>query len=137
MLLLETSFHNELIAAIYRPTGSQLSKQEREQVLGLPMKHLSNLSEVGEGCFLAANPDNLGRPHDKLLFLSGNHFWVFVPHNTKDSLEQLVILIITIRVFPGVSIFVGFVFLVPKLSKSISSTFSEVVSSNSTFFFSF
>ena len=59
MLLLEPSLHDQLIAAVNSATGTQLSKQEGQQMLGLTMQHLRNLSEVGESGFLRANTDNL------------------------------------------------------------------------------
>merc|ERR1719339_765847 len=102
--LLESTFHDELIAAINSPTGSQLSKEESQQVLGLSMQHLGKLSEVCKSCLLTPNPGNLWGPHHEFLLLSSHHLGVLVPHDAEYSLEQLIVLVVTVRVFPGVSI---------------------------------
>merc|ERR1719339_131591 len=102
--LLESTFHDELIAAINSPTGSQLSKEESQQVLGLSMQHLGNLSEVCKSCLLTPNPGNFWGSHHEFLLLSSHHLRVLVPHDAEYSLEQLIVLVVTVRVFPGVSI---------------------------------
>merc|ERR1719264_1308533 len=102
VLLLESPFHDELVAAINGTTCSQLSKEESEQMLGLPVEHLSNFGEVGKCSFLASNSHHLWRSHHKLLFLAGNHVGVLIPHNSKHSLEQLIIEVIPIRSSPRI-----------------------------------
>lgn len=37
LFLLESSLNNELIVTVYGPISTQLSKEERQQMLGLPM----------------------------------------------------------------------------------------------------
>ena len=59
MLLLEATLHDKLVVAVNGPAGAQLGEQEREQVLGLPVQHLGNLSKIGERRFLSSHPHNL------------------------------------------------------------------------------
>merc|ERR1719264_2407801 len=102
MLLLKSAFHDKLVAAINGTTSSQLSKEESEQMLGLPVEHLGDFGEVGKRSFLASNSHHLWRSHHKLLFLAGDHVGVLVPHNSKHSLEELVVKIIPIRSGPRI-----------------------------------
>merc|ERR1719264_1702492 len=103
VLLLESPFHGELVAAINGATSTQLSKEEGEQMLGLPVQHLGNFREVSKRSFLASYSHHLWRSHHKLLFLASNHIRVLVPHYSKHSLEQLIIKVIPIRSSPRVS----------------------------------
>jgi len=57
----KSTFHDELVAAVNGTTGSQLSKEEGEQMLGLPVEHLGDFGEVGKGGLLAAHSHHLGR----------------------------------------------------------------------------
>merc|ERR1719180_571168 len=66
------------------------------------MEHLGNFREVGKSSFLATNSHHLWRPHHKLLFLASNHVWVLVPHDSKHSLEELIIKVIPIRPSPRI-----------------------------------
>ena len=59
VLLLEPSLHDELVTAIDSPAGSQLSKQEREQMFWSSVQHFRDLSEVGKRSFLCSNPYHL------------------------------------------------------------------------------
>merc|ERR1719264_1140929 len=102
VLLLESPFHDKLVAAINGTTSSQLSKEESEQMLGLPVEHLGDFGEVGKRSFLASNSHHLWRSHHKLLFLAGYHVGVLVPHNSKHSLEELVVKVIPIRSGPRI-----------------------------------
>merc|ERR1719264_866411 len=103
MLLLNSPFHDELVAAINCTTCSQLSKEESEQMLGLPVEHLRNFGEIGECSFLASNSHYLWRSHNKLLFLAGDHVGVLIPHDSKHSLEELIVKVIPIRSRPRIS----------------------------------
>merc|ERR1719239_927637 len=103
VLLLESPFHDELVAAINGATCTKLSKEEGEQMLGLPVQHLGNFREVSKRSFLASYSHHLWRSHHKLLFLASNHIRVLVPHYSKHSLEQLIIKVIPIRSSPRVS----------------------------------
>merc|ERR1719264_470562 len=103
VLLLESPFHDELVAAINGATSTKLSKEEGEQMLGLPVEHLGNFREIGKRSFLASYSHHLWRSHHKLLFLASNHIRVLVPHYSKHSLEQLIIKVIPIRSSPRVS----------------------------------
>merc|ERR1719264_1845248 len=102
VLLLESPFHDELVAAINGATSTKLSKEEGEQMLGLPVEHLGNFREIGKRSFLASYSHHLWRSHHKLLFLASNHIGVLVPHYSKHSLEQLIIKVIPIRSSPRV-----------------------------------
>merc|ERR1719234_2101057 len=100
--LLESPFHDELVAAINGAAGTQLSKEEGEQMLGLPVEHLSNFREVGKCSFLASHSHHLWWSHHKLLFLPSDHVGVLVPHDSKHSLEELIIKVIPIRPSPRI-----------------------------------
>merc|ERR1719264_1870797 len=102
MLLLKSPFHDKLVAAINGTTCSQLSKEESEQMLGLPVEHLGDFGEVGKCCLFAANSHHLWRSHHKLLFLAGDHVGVLVPHNSKHSLEELIVKVIPIGSRPRI-----------------------------------
>merc|ERR1719264_104542 len=102
MLLLKSPFHDKLVAAINGTTCSQLRKEESEQMLRLPVEHLGDFGEVGKRSFLASNSHHLWRSHHKLLFLAGYHVGVLVPHNSKHSLEELVVKVIPIRSGPRI-----------------------------------
>merc|ERR1719264_767464 len=112
VLLLESPFHDELVAAINGATSTKLSKEEGEQMLGLPVEHLGNFREVGKRSFLASYSHHLWRSHHKLLFLASNHIRVLVPHYSKHSLEQLIIKVIPIRSSPRVRVSLALILLV-------------------------
>ena len=59
VFLLEPALNDQLIAAIDGSTGSQLSKQEEKQMLGLSVQHLSDLVEVCKRRLLAPDPRDL------------------------------------------------------------------------------
>ena len=48
--------------------------------------HFCDFSEVNKCCFFRSHSDYLGWSHNKFLFLSSDHFWVFVSHYAKYSL---------------------------------------------------
>lgn len=60
----------------------------------------TNLCKVGKRCFLSTNSNHLRWSHYKLLLLSSCHFRVFIVHNLKHTLEQLIICVVTIWATP-------------------------------------
>jgi len=134
VFLLESTFHNKLITSVNSPAGPQLREQEGQQVLGLSVEHLRDLSEVCKCSFLAAHSYNLRWSHDKLLLLSSHHLRILVSHNTENSLEQLIIKIITIRSSPGVSAIISLIFLLLILFKFVKIDFFRLLSFFSSFF---
>ena len=68
------------------------------------MQHLGDFHKIRESRLLAADPHHLWRSHHELLLLSRDHLGVFIPHDGEDSLQKLIILVVTIRIFPGVFI---------------------------------
>ena len=92
------------------------------------MQHLGDFHKIRESRLLAADPHHLGRSHHELLLLSRNHFRIFIPHDGEDSLQKLIILVVTIRIFPWICIFIFILLILSAVIQVIKILSSSLLS---------
>ena len=105
VFLLEFSLHNQLVATIQIPRGSQLGEQKGQQMFGLTMQHFGDFREIDECGFFGAHFHHLWWAHDEFLFLAHDGIRIFVLDDVVHSLEELIVGIIPVVVGPSRSIF--------------------------------
>ena len=78
-------------------------------MFGQAMQCLGNIHEIGKRSLLSADAQYLWWPHDKLWFAARRHIGVFVQNDFEDTLEQLIVSVITIGSCPGAAVVINYI----------------------------